>query len=141
MRMQVEKLKRFLILNDAYNANPYSLQASLRALSHFKIDKIAVIADMLELGEEVIGYHEKVAPEIIKGNFKYCLTLGKYSHYLKSRLKHLGYRRAFHFNCHKDIAQFISKKARLNLEQDKRYLIFLKGSRKMELEKVTTYLK
>jgi len=141
LRMQTEKHKGFSILNDAYNANPHSLQMALKGLEEHPLKKIAVIGDMLELGEKSRYYHELLASQIRKSKFDYCLTLGEHTQYLVRKLKSLGYGKAFHFPSHKAIAQFINKKIGLSSKDKKRYLIFLKGSRKMELEKVIKYLR
>lgn len=140
MRMQMKQLGRYYVLNDAYNANPYSFQEAFRMLKNYTLPKIAVIGDMLELDSKSVYYHERLASQIIKSNFEYCLTFGKYTLHLKRRLQKLGYRRVFHFTEHKAIAKFIEKKIQVNRDSTKRYLIFLKGSRKMELEKVLAYL-
>jgi len=141
LRMQVEKCKGFSILNDAYNANPYSLQAAFKSLEGCPLKKIAVIGDMLELGKKSRYYHELLAGQIRRGKFDYCLTFGEHTQHLERKLKGLGYKRAFHFRSHQDIAQFINKRIGQSFRSKKRYLIFLKGSRKMELERVIKYLK
>jgi UDP-N-acetylmuramoyl-tripeptide--D-alanyl-D-alanine ligase len=133
--MEIKKTKDFFVLNDAYNSNPFSLKESLKIVKRFPQKKIAIIGDMLELGEKSIYYHKMLAKPIIKTGFKYCLLMGEFSRYLKEELKKLGYKNVFHFSSHKKIAQFIKK----NAKED--YLIFLKGSRKMELEKVISFLK
>jgi UDP-N-acetylmuramoyl-tripeptide--D-alanyl-D-alanine ligase len=140
MRMQMQELNGFFILNDAYNANPYSLTKALESLRNYSFKKIAVIGDMLELGKKSIYYHKLLASSIIKNNIDYCLTIGDHTVHLSNRLKELGYPGAFHFSSHSSIARFISKKAERE-NPLKRYLIFLKGSRKMELEKVIDYLR
>lgn len=141
LRMQIEKYRGFSILNDAYNANPHSLQAAFKGLKECPLKKIVVIADMLELGKRSRYYHEILAGQIMRGKFDYCLTLGEQTKYLERKLKALGYKKAFHFRSHKAIAQFVNKRIGQSLKDKKRYLIFLKGSRKMELEKVIKYLR
>lgn len=141
LRMQTGEYKGFSILNDAYNANPHSFQVAFKSLRICSLKKIAVIGDMLELGKKSRYYHELLAGQIIRNNFDCCLTLGEYTIHLKKKLRSLGYRKAFHFPSHKAIAQFINKKVGLNSKSKKRYLIFLKGSRKMELENVIKYLR
>jgi UDP-N-acetylmuramoyl-tripeptide--D-alanyl-D-alanine ligase len=141
LRMEQSGHKGFSILNDAYNANPYSFQMAFRGLKNCSLKKIAVIGDMLELGKKSKYYHELLAGQIIKSGFEYCLTLGKHTLCLNRKLRDLGCRKAFHFSSHRAIARFINKQFGRDAENKKRYLIFLKGSRKMELEKVIKYLR
>jgi len=128
-------------LNDAYNANPYAVKEALKNLKDYPGKKIAVIGDMLELGRRSIHYHRQLAPYLIKANFDYCLTLGSHSRQLKRSLSELGYRGAFHFSSHRDLAGFINKKVYSRVNNNQPYLLFLKGSRKMELEKIIPHLK
>ena len=62
-RMAVEKLSRFTLLNDVYNANPTSMEASLQVLSRANGRKVCILGDMLELGEKAPALHERVAKE------------------------------------------------------------------------------
>ena len=62
-RMAVEKLPRFTLLNDVYNANPTSMAASLQVLSRAAGRKVCILGDMLELGEQAAVLHERVARE------------------------------------------------------------------------------
>jgi len=49
------------IIDDAYNASPVSMKAGLDTLSQLEGNrKIAVLADMLELGENTLDYHREV---------------------------------------------------------------------------------
>jgi UDP-N-acetylmuramoyl-tripeptide--D-alanyl-D-alanine ligase len=129
-RMQMEKINNLFFMNDAYNSNPYAFCEALHMVRKFPSKKIAVVADMLELGPRSEYYHRKLARPVINTGFDYVLTFGKFSAYLKEDLKKLGYKKAYHFSSHEDIADFIEKYA------DEGSLIFLKGSRGMQLEKV-----
>ena len=139
-RMQVDEQKGYLILNDAYNSNPYSCICAFKTLKRYPHKKIAVLGDMLELGQNSLSYHSSLAKEIISNKFDYCLTLGEHSYYLRQRLCDLGFRNAHHFSSHKDIALFINREILSSVDNNKRCLIFLKGSRNMKLEKVVNYL-
>jgi len=51
----------FEILNDTYNANPASMEAGLKALANIgRGKKIAVLGDMLELGDDAEKAHYKI---------------------------------------------------------------------------------
>ncbi len=62
-RMVVEKLPRFTLLNDVYNANPTSMESSLQVLSRVSGRKVCILGDMLELGDQAIVYHRQVVQE------------------------------------------------------------------------------
>ena len=62
-RMAVEKLSRFTLLNDVYNANPTSMEASLQVLSRAAGRRVCILGDMLELGDQATALHERVAQE------------------------------------------------------------------------------
>ena len=62
-RMAVEKLPRFTLLNDVYNANPTSMEASLQVLSRADGRKVCILGDMLELGDQSPALHMRVAQE------------------------------------------------------------------------------
>lgn len=62
MRMKREPLPHGAVaLNDAYNANPASMEASLRALATLPGRRAAVLGDMLELGPAEGRWHAEVA--------------------------------------------------------------------------------
>jgi UDP-N-acetylmuramoyl-tripeptide--D-alanyl-D-alanine ligase len=62
--IQFEKGK-FLLIDDSYNANPDSMRAGIRVLSGKKGRKIAILGDMLELGDMGPKYHLKLAEELL----------------------------------------------------------------------------
>jgi UDP-N-acetylmuramoyl-tripeptide--D-alanyl-D-alanine ligase len=47
-------------INDAYNANPQSMAASLRTLAAMSGRRVAVLGDMLELGDGEARWHQEV---------------------------------------------------------------------------------
>lgn len=54
--------KRFLV-DDAYNANPASMSASLETFAKVKCSgKVAVLGEMRELGENSVKYHSELSP-------------------------------------------------------------------------------
>lgn len=68
------------IINDCYNANFDSMKASIEALSRMKAKrKIALLGDMLELGEYSKELHEKVGKEVAKNKIDILITVGKES--------------------------------------------------------------
>jgi UDP-N-acetylmuramoyl-tripeptide--D-alanyl-D-alanine ligase len=63
MRMQVERRPDGLtVINDAYNANPVSMAASLKTLAAARRDgrAVAVLGEMAELGEQAQSEHDRI---------------------------------------------------------------------------------
>ena len=61
MRQRVERLDNgLLVINDAYNANPPSMTASLHTLAALPGRRFAILGDMLELGSFAEAAHAEV---------------------------------------------------------------------------------
>lgn len=91
-RMDITELENGVkIINDAYNASLESMTASLKVLSEFKQNrKIAVLGDMLELGEYSQKLHEKVGEEVYRNKIDMLMCSGKNAKYIAKRAKELG---------------------------------------------------
>ncbi len=109
MRMQMIVKGKIFFLNDAYNANPYSLKTALQCLSLFDRPKIAVIGDMLELGRRSAYFHSRAAGHCLDQGFAYILTYGEESKVLHRTLQKRKYKKSFHFESKTDLAAFIKK--------------------------------
>ncbi len=51
----------FILINESYNANPASTRAALETLAQQKGRKVAILGDMLELGETAPSLHDSLA--------------------------------------------------------------------------------
>lgn len=62
MRLQLSESNGITLINDAYNANPSSMRAALETLASLKprTRRIAVLGDMLELGDTSERYHREI---------------------------------------------------------------------------------
>ena len=91
-RMDITELENGVkIINDAYNASLESMQASLKYLSEFKDNrKIAVLGDMLELGEYTQKLHEQVGNAVKQNGIDILITSGKNAKYIGEQAKKLG---------------------------------------------------
>ena len=56
-RMSIVQLPTFTLIDDAYNANPTSMQAALDTLAALDGYRVAIIGDMLELGDDAQALH------------------------------------------------------------------------------------
>jgi UDP-N-acetylmuramoyl-tripeptide--D-alanyl-D-alanine ligase len=65
-RFAVRRLESLTLIDDAYNANPLSMEFGLSVLPEVAAAgqrKVAILGDMLELGAEAARYHREVAPQ------------------------------------------------------------------------------
>lgn len=67
-----------LILNDAYNANPDSMRQALKTLAHLGRTRrtIAVLGEMLELGEDSLRLHDEVGRLAVRLNISQLIAVG-----------------------------------------------------------------
>ena len=60
-RMNIQHLQDgIVLLDDAYNANPLSMKASIDTLASLKGRRVALLGDMLELGKNEIETHQDI---------------------------------------------------------------------------------
>lgn len=137
-RMEITERDGILFINDAYNANPDSMRAALlylAGLSDGVHSRIAVLGDMLELGEFAEEEHAAL------GRFAAGLAIDRFYFYgPQSRHALDGVRSvnpdcpAAHYQSHAELAADL--KSALNPAT----AVLLKGSRGMTMEKVLTAL-
>ena len=77
-RMEIMKNEvNATIINDCYNASYESVKAALEYLFSLKSNrKIAVLGDVLELGEFSKQMHQKIGEEVINNNVDILITVG-----------------------------------------------------------------
>lgn len=132
-RMQVLRIRGVTVLNDTYNANPDSMLAALHILSSLetKGKRIAVLADMLELGTGTEKAHQLIGKAVGKAGVEYLLTYGPLA-------QHIHDAAAVKFKSHYDqkniLAEYLSE---LLATGD---VVLIKGSRGMMMEDVVTFL-
>ena len=86
-RMDVHDLdiegKKLTLIDDSYNANLDSMRAGIAALASIGRDavRIAVLGEMLELGEESRSLHEQVGALVADAGVDTLIGLGAHSHY------------------------------------------------------------
>ncbi len=75
MRMQKFKYKGNVIIFDAYNSNPQSLEAFLKETSNIE-PQILVLGDMKELGKFSAKYHKESAQNLMNRKAKVIILIG-----------------------------------------------------------------
>lgn len=135
MRLQPININGFRIINDAYNANPDSVQSALELFSDLRAkgEKIAVLGDMLELGEQSDRLHHQIG-ENIPTDLDLLITVGKLSRQIaKGAKKRIS--RIISCNSAKEVVPIID---RYLSDGD---IILIKGSRGLKLEQIVEELR
>lgn len=91
-RMEITELENGVkIINDAYNASLESMKASLKYLSELENErKIAVLGDILELGEYSQKLHEQVGEAVYQNKIDLLMVSGKDAKYIEQQAKKMG---------------------------------------------------
>lgn len=109
-RMEIIKKDDITIINDSYNASYDSMKA---AIEYLKITagnrKIAVLGDMLELGEFEQELHEKVGEEVAYNNIDILITIGKRAKHISQKAKELGTKKIYSYTNNEEAAQHIKE--------------------------------
>ena len=131
MRFEVIRRDNLVIVNDAYNASPASMCASIRTVSEiYDGRKIAVLGDMLELGNIAEKSHREVGKEVFENNFDVLITYGELGKFIAAGAKDAGMEKVFTTDTHEETAKKI-----LAVIKDGDTILF-KASHGMHLEKV-----
>lgn len=105
-RMDIKKnANNVTIINVCYNANYDSMKAAIEYLSKINTKrKIAVLGDMLELGNYSKNLHEKVGEEIVKNKIDILVTVGEESKNIVNKAIELGMNKEniCHFDTNKE---------------------------------------
>lgn len=131
-RMEKSEVGGKLVINDCYNANPYSMKASISTLDQVAAKrKVAVLADMLELGEESDKYHFEIG-ELLTNYVDVIIAIGDQAANYIDGAKSAGFSpdNMYHFKNNEEAIREINS---ILLEGD---AIIIKGSRGMKLEEV-----
>ncbi|MBD3376272.1 UDP-N-acetylmuramoyl-tripeptide--D-alanyl-D-alanine ligase [candidate division KSB1 bacterium] len=132
-RMQVKEFAGMTVILDYYNANPDSVYAAFQTMSDIEIKggrRIAILADMLELGELSKTEHEKLAQRAQDNGIDSLFLFGNEMRHTYERARTLGIDVVRYFERKQDLLS-----ATLNYAQAGD-LILIKGSRGMKLEDV-----
>lgn len=122
-----------ILLNDAYNASPTAVKAALSLLRELPCRgrKIAVLGDMLELGEAGERLHREIGAGLDPAGIDYVLTYGELAAYIAEEcLPRFGNGRAEAFRDKEALAKRLE---RLAGPDD---MVLFKASRGMRLEDV-----
>ncbi|QXK91867.1 UDP-N-acetylmuramoyl-tripeptide--D-alanyl-D-alanine ligase [Neoehrlichia mikurensis] len=128
--------KSFILIDDSYNASPVSMITALQDLHRLYHDgitgKIAILGDMLELGDHSIMYHKKLIDFIVQGKISIVYTVGIHMKSLYDILP--ANIKGEHFQDYKALM------SKILLIIDEGYVVLIKGSAATKLSIVVQYL-
>ena len=135
MRMEIVHLEGGkTLINDAYNANPRSMELALETLAEMKGKgrAIAVLGDMLELGSFTEEAHQQLGQKAGELSIDLVLTFGEQAPVVaESAIRHgLPPERAKVVKSHREAISILKE---IMKEGD---WVLLKGSRRMAMEKI-----
>jgi len=138
MRMQITENNGISIISDCYNANPHSMEMSLRTLANMQCKgrKIAVLGDMKELGEHSGEYHRKIGSLVQELSIDYLVAIGQNAGEYCKGAEETGLKQS-RIKYFKDNASAIQALKLLLNEKD---MVLVKASRSMKLEEVVNSL-
>jgi UDP-N-acetylmuramoyl-tripeptide--D-alanyl-D-alanine ligase len=133
-RMEVIETEKIIIINDSYNSNPDSCRSALETMAEMapgqKKRRIAVLADMLELGNLSRQEHSNLADVFASLHLDVLFTCGTEMQVMAERALLLGCTHVEHFT---DVDTLIDVLIPMIRYDD---IILIKGSRRMKMERV-----
>jgi len=134
MREELVHVGPYTFINDAYNANPASMEEAVQTLAAVKKEqKIAVLGGMLELGDWTVREHELLGKKIAAASITALITLGTPASYIAEAAEKAGMKAVYQVSDHQAGAAVL----RDLLEPGA--VVLLKGSRGFTMEKILTY--
>lgn len=126
------------LINDTYNANPGSVRAALSTLKDIRGSRpgIAILGDMLELGDETRTAHAGIGRYVVESGVKYLFLMGDFAHITADGAVQAGMPKdcVFLASTHQEIVK------RLKEMISGKDVILVKGSRRMRMEEVVKQL-
>lgn len=129
----IQGIKGSFLIDDTYNASPSSTVAALDVLQEMRATrKIAVLGDMLELGEDSQAGHERVAQKVYDSRAHIFIGVGDRMEKVFQKLRFMGYSQEslFHFDSPESAGRMLQEIIRSG------DIVLIKGSQGMRMEKV-----
>lgn len=131
MRFEVIRRDGLTIVNDAYNASPASMRVAIKTMSEVYGGRlIAVLGDMLELGDISERVHKEIGAELVENKFDTLITLGELGKLIAAGAREAGLKNVYTFDTHEDAAKKILELVRVG------DTILFKASHVMHMEKI-----
>ncbi len=140
LRSQLTRHDDIRLLNDSYNANPASMRAALTTLAELEPEqggrRVAVLGDMLELGETEIGAHQDLGRDAAVAGVDVMYAFGSLAETVAAAAVEAGMA-ADRVVAFEDKGQLVDSLRSLLKPGD---VVLVKGSRGVALEEVVEIL-
>ncbi len=136
MRGQIKKKQEITWIDDTYNASPDSMKSGTQVMLSLEGKRyIAVLADVLELGEASEPLHREVGNYLAKlqeqgRKTDILLTVGEQAAFIAEEAKKQGMQQVYAFSCNAEAVQCLQE---LLCAGD---VVLVKGSRGMHTEEI-----
>ena len=132
LRQKIYEKDSIRVIADCYNASPESMDASLKVLKQFEGRKIAVLGDMLELGDLAQSAHKTVGETASICGVDKLFTYGKVSYHIMLGAWDAGMKKENAVNSidAMQLAELLKKELKPG------DTVLFKASRKMKLEEI-----
>ncbi len=131
--------KGITLIQDYYNANPTAAKEALLCVASIASDrfKVAVLGDMLELGEYSAGYHKEIGSLTAALCYDLLITIGDYGKFIRqgAREEEMAEQKIHHF----DKQEKDRLADRLTELVPNNSIVLLKGSRSMHMEDIVQF--
>ncbi|MGB7063287.1 MAG: UDP-N-acetylmuramoyl-tripeptide--D-alanyl-D-alanine ligase [Candidatus Zixiibacteriota bacterium] len=139
LRMELVRIGNIRVINDSYNANPISMERALETLGSMETTgrKIAVLGDMLELGDRASDFHLEVGRKVARSGVDRLVVVGALARFIGEGAREAGMSsdQVLTFDGNEQVSLYLLENLR---DGD---LLLVKGSRKMKTEEVVLSLK
>lgn len=137
MRGTIEDINGIKVIDDTYNASPDSMKSGIDVL--LTVDgvnkRVAVLADILELGDMSYECHYSVGEYIANKNVDELITVGKEARAIaEAASKHDNKMVVSTFNSNDEVKEYLDK-------LEKGYALLVKGSRGMHTDEIVDYIR
>ena len=131
MRLHIEEVGDYVVINDTYNASPMSMLAAIDTLVEVaKNRKVVVLGDMLELGHIKVEAHRQIGEKLANCHVDIVITIGELASHIAEAANEYGIKITVACYNHNDASNTLKK---LMKPGD---TILIKGSRGMKMENI-----
>ncbi|MCW8834080.1 MAG: UDP-N-acetylmuramoyl-tripeptide--D-alanyl-D-alanine ligase, partial [Colwellia sp.] len=135
-RLNIHQLdKNLTVIDDTYNANVESIKAAIALLANYSGQRILVLGDMAELGDDARSYHHEVGEYAKEQGIDVLFTLGALSQNTSDAFARKNNALSEHFSDRAELSSqlfsFLEQQSQTNKSQ-----ILVKGSRSAHMEYV-----